>query len=314
MNSIVQAALARRTGSGARAVAAGAGAFLLAAVLAAGPALGGASWDDPTDSSDWLQCNSGINHWDASCLHGWWDNTPPASTGVAFGSTWGSQNRCGDWGTVYSRVDVNSSGGWDLGYLLDDWDKKRGNSSFSNVSSIKCCPYRGELCHKSQVKALSGGKVKVWNPDSGGYDVVTLNTAEKRQEFCKVRANRKGVYCRNNLSGDALDGVPYNCNEGTTYCNVEDCEKQFLKSLAFPKCTGNSGTQEPTYAISATDGTSRRCTVSASCRNGTVVIDGNPDHTYYSYTDKSFEADVYDVDEYVNCDNSDNIVHEDESC
>ena len=83
----------------------------------------------------------------------------------------------------------------------------------------------------SQVKAFSG-KIKVWNADSGEYDRVDISATEKRVENCKVRANRKGVYCRNNLSGDALEGVPYNSNEGTTYCTDADCEFQFLKSAA----------------------------------------------------------------------------------
>lgn len=317
MNSIVQAAFARRTKIGIKAVAAGAGAFLLSAVLAAGLAFA-ATFDDPTDVSSWIRCDSGINHTGASCLHGWWNNSPPISTGVALGSTWGSQNKCGDWGTVYSRVDTNRVGGRDLGYLLRNWSKKRGNDSFDDVRNIKCCPYKGELCHMSQVKALDG-KIKVWNADSGGYDRVDVSTKAKRVEFCKVRANRKGVYCRNNLSGDALDGVAYNCRQGTTYCTVEDCQEQFEKSAAYPMCSGADRTgilSQPEYSISATDGTSRRCTVTAGCRNGTeeLWIDGVYGGLVVTRTNKTFTADVYDVDEYVNCDNTDEIVHEDDSC
>ena len=316
MNTTIPAVLARRTKRGVGAVAAGAGALLLSALLASGPAFALPPWNDPTDGPNWIRCDGGINHRDASCLHGWWNNRPRASTGVALGSTWGSQSRCAQWGTVYSRVHTNEAGGSYYGYLMENWDKKRGYHFFSDVKSIKCCPDRAELCHKSQVEAISG-KIKVWNTDTRKYDKVNVSTRAKRQEFCNVQANRYGVYCRNDPSGDALDGVPFNCDGGTTYCTVADCQEEFEKSAAYPNCSGSSAAggdilSDPEYSISATDGTSRSCTVTAGCRNGHETSPTGSN--LVTYINKTFTADVYDVDEYVNCNDTDEIVHEDDSC
>ena len=69
-----------------------------ATVLLGGAAFadGGAAGQGYTGSWHW---NKGcapryrISHRNTGCMHAWWDNTPPWSTGVAGGSTWGAQQQ-----------------------------------------------------------------------------------------------------------------------------------------------------------------------------------------------------------------------------
>ena len=294
MKSRTIAALSR----GARFAGAGLGAMLLSALLAAGPAFAGATQNTPTDAGYSVNCRYGVLYQNASCLHGWWDNTPPVSTGVVGGSTWGMQNRCGDWGSVYGRVKVEYNT-WDYrerGYLMENWDKKRGYSLNVDVHDIKCCPEKGELCHKSQVRALSG-KIKIWDDSSNEYVRVDVSTREKRRHFCRQGENRSGVYCRNDLSGDAMDGHAYNC--GDHYCTVDDCEWHFEQSDAYKTCQGYNGNQAPTYTISATDGSSQTCTVAARC----VYSDVENSRTgAYNWGQHTMEAEVWHLDDAVNCD------------
>ena len=299
MKSRTMGALAR----GARFAGAGMGALLLSALLAAGTAFAGATFDTPTDRGTSVDCWHGVFHQNASCLHGWWDNSPPASTGVALGSTWGVHSQCGDWGTVYGRVRTatQSVGGYEYGYLLEDSDKKRGNARFSDVLNIKCCPEKGELCHKSQVRALNG-KIKIWDDSSNEYVRVDVSTREKRQEFC--RQYRDGVYCRNNLSGDAISGNPYNC--GNHYCTVDDCEwhyEQSRPSTHSPGCAdADSGfdddRQDYEMTISATDGSSQTCTLRTHCLSGNEEYMGGSRHTY---ADAEISTDVWNMDDLINC-------------
>ena len=293
MKSRTIAALSR----GARFAGAGLGAMLLSALLAAGPAFAGATWNSPTDSGYSVDCRHGVLYQNASCLHGWWDNTPPISTGAVGGSTWGMQNMCGDWGSVYGRVKLHYNA-WDNrehGYLMENSDKKRGYSRYVDVHDIKCCPEKGELCHKSQVRALSG-KIKIWDDSSDEYVRVDVSTREKRQHFCRQGENRSGVYCRNNLSGDAISGNVYNC--GNHYCTADDCEWHFEQSEAYETCQGEDGDIEPTYTISATDGSSQTCTVSATCRRAQGVV-GNK--RFWRWVTKTMEDEVWNLDNAVNC-------------
>ena len=276
----------------------GVGALFLSAMLAAGTAFAYPTWNSPSEStSGSLDCTGAIKHSDASCLHGWWDNTPPASTGVPGGSTWGMQNRCGDWGTVFGWVEKQ---GTDYGYRMPDWGKKRGYAWFHDVRNIKCCPEKGELCHKSQVKALSG-KIKIWDDSSNEYVRVDVSTTEKRQHFCSQWKYRTGVYCRNDLSGDAMDARAYNC--GNHYCNADDCQWHFEESSAYETCQGEDGETAPTYSISATDGSGQTCTVTAQCKDVDGVItntDGTVVPNFY-WVEKTISAEVWDLDDAVNC-------------
>ena len=187
------------------------------------------TWDEPTDTGSQADCPYYISHSDASCLHGWWDNTPPASTGVAGGSTWGLQSQCSDWGSVYGRVRIPND---KYGYRLTSSSKKRGYALYRNVSSIKCCPTKGELCHKSQVKKLSG-KIKVWNDSTNRYDRVEVRTHGQRYAYCA--ANPDTIYCEHNLDGDAFT-TPVCSNEQGS-CTVDDCTSGWNDSDASDDCT-----------------------------------------------------------------------------
>ena len=291
---------------GARLAGSGMGALFLSAVLAAGLAFAYATWNDPTDTAVGLGCDYAIDHSEASCLHGWWDNTPPASTGVAGGSTWGVQSQCGAWGSVYGRV--RTGGNWERGYLLTNSDKKRGYDWTDNVNNIKCCPSKGELCHKSQVRARDG-VIEVWNGSS--YDSVDVGTKEKRQHFCAQLENRDGVYCRNDLSGDAMETNAYNC--GDHYCDAGDCRWHFEQSRAYGTCRGEDGDEEPAYEIAATDGSSQTCTVTAQCKEdfGAVVHSDGTVEAGAFWTEKRLTANVWHLDDAVNCNGQgDRLVNE----
>ena len=103
---------------------------------------------------------------------------------------------------------------------------------------------------------------------------------------------------RNNLDGDALNTPVYNC--GDHYCGVGDCQWHFERSSAYSTCQGEDGATEPTYTISASDGSSQTCKVSASCsyRHDNGNDYGRPWRTKTTVT--AGEA-VWDLGELVNC-------------
>ena len=65
-------------------------------------------------------CNSQykVGYRNTECLSAWWDNTPPASTGYALGSTFGAENKCSDYGDMKAHVDT--VGGTDVHFHLDN--------------------------------------------------------------------------------------------------------------------------------------------------------------------------------------------------
>ena len=231
----------------------------LFALLVATYAWGFPPSDEPDDEGETLACTSGIQHGTSTCLHGWWNNSPRASTGVAFGSTWGVETKCGTWGDVYGRVKIKD---YRYGYRVSGSNKKRGYSPFKNVIDIQCCPHKEELCYKDQVEKNDQGKIRLW--EDGSYSWIDVSTMEKRQHLCKQLKYRTGVYCRNDLDEDALDGNSYNC--GDHYCNTGDCKYHFENSNAYDTCwRGQYGRVNPTYSIDSTDGSSQTCTVTARC-------------------------------------------------
>ena len=239
-------------------------------------------------------CNNSyrIYHGDSDCMHAWWNNSPKFSTGVAGGSTWGVQSFCSEWGHVKAHVDIKSF--HDSHITLRDGDKHREKSGLVKINGITCCA-NFEICHKQQVEKDSRGYIKVYSGTGTHYNDVDVRTAEKRQHFCSRSENRGGVYCRNNLDGDAL-GTPENC--GDHYCDVGDCRSHFEQSDAYETCQDYRGREGPTYTISATDGSSQTCTVAAYCVYSATQ---NPFTGAYNWARKTLVSEVRNLDEAVNC-------------
>ncbi len=80
----------------------------------------------------WAACTGSnrIDHSDAECLHGWWDNNSWPRE-----STFGAQNLCPDWGTVVAKVDI--AGTSDRTWHLANGDKRRGRTSFTVRDMVK---------------------------------------------------------------------------------------------------------------------------------------------------------------------------------
>ena len=270
-----------------RSIAAVLGAFVLAGVMASQAGAGGYESGGACDSSD------RESHRDTGCLHAWWNNSPPISTGVAGGSTMGAQNKCSDYGDITAHIDMKR---WSDGQFdLDDGSKQRHKNAVADVRDISCCRNKSDLCHRREVEKNSEGKIRVWSGSGTTYTWVSVSKARKRQHFCRQSEYRDGVYCRNDPDGDALDGHPYNC--GDHYCTVSDCESQFEQSNAYSTCQ-EDGTV-PSYTISATDGSSQTCTVTATCKHGEEGLNDRG-IALYSVV-KTLAADSADLADALNC-------------
>ena len=140
------------------------------------------------------------------------------------------------------------------------------------------------------------GWIKRWSGSGKNYKWFDVSTRNKRQQYCRWRSNRAGVYCRNNLDGDAMRLVMYDC--GTRYCTVDDCADKFEQSDAWETCQGPDGDDDATYRIipRVTDrvlGRVQKCQVTASCK---LTSGGST-----SYQDKTILEHVFMMDRVVNC-------------
>lgn len=268
-------------------IAAVLGACALAGIVASQAGAGGYQSGGACDSSQ------RESHRNTGCLHAWWDNTPPISTGVAGGSTSGAQNKCPDYGDITAHVDFKHAS--DGRFNLDNGSKQRKKHAVADVRDISCCRNKSDLCHRREVEKNDDGKIRLWSGSGKTYSWKDVSTAAKRQHFCNQSRYRDGIYCRNDPDGDALSGRPYNC--GDHYCTTLDCESQFEQSNAYQTCQEDD--TQPTYTISATDGSSQTCTVTAKCLHGQR---GTPAHVIGVYGfEKTMEADTADLPDALNC-------------
>ena len=135
--------------------------------------LGGATFAD-SGSGEWHAQHAcapsyRISHGNLECVSAWWDNTPPASTGVAGGSTYGAENKCSDFGDIVANIDLKNVG--DRHFHLNSSSKERGRSSYHNVRDITCCVDKSDFCYKQQVEK-DNGKIKVWSGTGTTMDTV----------------------------------------------------------------------------------------------------------------------------------------------
>ena len=217
-----------------------------------------------------------------SCLSVWWDNKPPASTGHAFGSTYGAQSHCSDYGTVVAHIDMKGTA--DEHFVLDGSSKQRGDDNWHDVRSITCCANASEICHKSQVKKNAQGNNKVYSGTGTTYNLVSVSTHADRFNYCA--ANADSVYCEENPEGDAFQ--PLSC--GTYDCTVSDCDDGWDDSDAADDCT------EPTFVVGMGDlggGTA------AWCRLDTQTNCTYPNGSTIGFSGQMFY--VTDMDDLVFC-------------
>ena len=255
-------------------------AFALSAVTmvaTTGPAYAN-SWEDGGACSNSYR----QRHRTAGCLHAWWDNTPPISSGVALGSKYGAQNKCSQYGEIVAHIDLINTP--DEHFVLDNSSRTRGWDGVTNVRQISCCMNESDLCHRQQVEAKNG-IIRVYTGSGTRTRDVDVSTHAKRWEFC--RDNEDTIYCEVDPEGDAFTAP--NCEDHPSACTEDDCEDAYENSEIYEYCSRNV-----TYAIGLSEGRAQ-CTIGARCR-GAVLDSG------YSYS--GFDVMRWfleDVDDLVFC-------------
>ena len=197
-----------------------------------------------------------ISHRNTGCMHAWWDNTPPWSSGVAGGSTWGAENKCANYGGMKANIDVINGG--DQHFHMSNGDKKRGRSGSQNIRDIACCLDKSDLCWKWSVDEQDG-KIKMWTGTGTDYRWVDVSTQLDRYKFCSEKPDN--VYCDVDPEGDAFT-VPTAVMCGDDECEKIDCLKTFGKTGVSNDCA--------IYNLDYEDGL---CIWTASCTmNGNTTI------------------------------------------
>ena len=225
---------------------------------------------------------------DATCLSAGWDNSPPASSGVAGGSTYWIRNECSDYGSVVAHIDVKATD--DYHWHLNNGDRQNGRYWLNDVRNIYCCYEDSALCWKNQVEADSTGHIVRMTEVSSSLVTgvsVDVSTHQARYDFCSDYPNN--IYCVNDPEGDAFTEPPEptgpacaadsSCNCGDHYCTAADCDTAWDASAPVASAANNlysphacSGSSHDDYAssISATDGTSETCSMTVNCLKWTA--------------------------------------------
>ena len=223
-------------------------------------------------------CTVEVPHHSVTCLHGWWDNTPPASTGVPIGSTFGAQNYCSSYGTVVAKVNINNES--DKEWTLTSSSKRRGRSTWNNVSGIYCCLPESDLCYKQEVEASDNGNIKYYDPTNHSITMKSVSTHEERYKFCQDYPD--AIYCDVDPEGDAHTSL--NC--GNHACKLRDCNWHWNRSSASDTCDLRDMTFDGSNYYSP------KCTVTARCTkiNGSLA------------RKRSMTEEMWDIDDIENCD------------
>ena len=206
---------ARRSFGAMRAVRAGVAVVaVLACVVATSLAWAHGSLRTQTDGQRGNACSSStrVSHRASTCVHGWWDNTPPISAGhfSGRGSTFGAEveSDC-DFYEGYIIVDVAISGVEDQHFHFGTYSpwtgKMRGSHETANVSNIYCCRDVSSLCYVDEVEAVNN-RIKRW---AGGTRYVYEDVATHQQRYDLCQSYPDIVYCNMDPSGDALTPPPH---------------------------------------------------------------------------------------------------------
>ena len=233
--------------------------------LAAAALVAAAAWIVPagqavagnSSSSGGTNCSTSEreSYRDIGCMHAWWDNSPPLSSGVALGSKWGLESYCAHYGTVKAHIDLQ--GAQDERWTLRQAGKERGQANFGEVRDISCCRKDSDICHKGEVEKNSQKKIRVWSGSGKSYDWVSVSTHKKRYDFCQDHPDN--VYCENNPDGDALRAP--SC--GDANCTDSDCEDEYDNNVLTEICDLTDATvtnTETTTTVTAT------CRLQVLCR------------------------------------------------
>ena len=153
-------------------------------------------------------------------MHAWWDNTPPWSTGVAGGSTYGARNLCPNYGAMKANIDIVGKN--DPHFHMSNGDKKRGRDGEANVRDIACCLNESDLCWKWSVEPQDG-KIKMWKGTGTDYRWVDVSTQFDHYKMCFE--NPDNVYCDVDKKGDAFTVPTVMC--GNSECDATDCVSNF---------------------------------------------------------------------------------------
>ena len=256
-----------------------------------------------------------VPHSLASCMHAWWNNSPPVSEGWGAGSTFGVQNYCGLWGTTVAHIDVKSSTDKHIHMVANG--AHRAGIEVYDVRDITCCMDESDLCSQNQVIPVDGwiGHVVTF----GSYwtsTTVDVSTHRKRYDFC--RGNGAYVYCQANASGDVwtepaapLCADDSSCNCGDHFCTEDDCDAAWddISAVRYHELTSSKGCTASDHdryvsTIDATDGTSQSCTITAGCGTGSLTNTWDDAGTMTSTTVVNvvqFTADVDDISGHYNC-------------
>ena len=268
-----------------------AAAMLLAGSLVSEDAKAGNRWVQSA-----LACTSAerISTNDATCIEVWWDNTPPASSGVAGGSTYGARSFCSDYGTVKVHIDIKN--GPDEHFILDESASISGEDDVKDVRAMTCCRPKSDLCTKQEAKvSVATGEIMVWNSTDSDYDLVDVSSHMERYEYCQDDDNSDSIFCTANVSGDVNTEPTYSC--GTANCTASDCQSEWEKSDSADESFGCNVVDDG-FWIRHTEDNDAICTVRlANCTMipNTLVSFHTP-HAYADLSKLIFCSKVVDDD------------------
>ncbi len=230
-----------------------------------------------TNASHWNEgaCDNSlrISHSDSDCLHGWWDNTPPASTGVAFGSTWGAQSSCSQYGQVIAHVDLIST--IDMHFHLWTSDKERDKVSGHDVRDISCCMQKSALCLKNEVEADDDGYIRHYTGTGKVFRRLSVATHQQRYDHCQDHSD--SIYCTQNPSGDAHDEPEAEAAPELPAESLQHCYDNWEQSEAY---TSDDCTSVSIYTVAG--GTEAGTTSSDADHRRTMALTDSECHVGYT--------------------------------
>ena len=268
-----------------------AAAMLLAGSLVSEDVKAANSW-----SGSALACTSAerISANAATCIEVWWNNSPPASSGVAGGSTYGARSLCSDYGTVKAHIDL--AGETDEHFVLNESGDINESAAIGDVRAITCCRPHSDLCTKQEVKVSGAtGEIMVWNSTDSDYDLVDVSSHMERYEYCQDGDNSDSIFCTANVSGDVNTVPTYSC--GTANCTASDCQSEWEKSDSADESFGCNVVDDG-FWIRHTEDNDAICTVRlANCTMipNTLVSFHTP-HAYADLSKLIFCSKVVDDD------------------
>ena len=189
-------------------------------------------------SHDGEGCSPGnrVSHGTSTCIHGWWDNTPPASSGHALGSSYGAENgenQCNRYGSFVVNVDIRSTEDRHFHLAQGTWlSSERSHDLFNDVRQISCCWDRSDLCYIKEVIAENNVIMRHTSGTSWVYEYVGRH--QQRYDLCQSYPDI--IYCKKNPSGDAFTPPAPPPTPALPEVSLQDCYDNFEESPAADVC------------------------------------------------------------------------------